>query len=108
EDFAGFLDLRGDPFGGEEVEGVLDAEGGEGRVEEASRRAVGGDDAALVRGVGDVAAGAAGHEDLDAGPAVLLQQQHAPPQFGGADGGHQPGGPGPHDYYVPAAVRHAR
>jgi len=39
--------------------GVLHAEGREGRVQEPARRAVGGDNAAVVGGMGDVAARAA-------------------------------------------------
>ena len=101
EDLAGLLDLGGDALGLEEVDGVLHAEGGEGGVEEPAGRTVGLDDAAVVGGVGDVAARAAGHEDLDAGLAVLLQQQGAPAALGGADRRHQPRGPGPDHDHVP-------
>ena len=83
------------PSASKEVDGVLHAEGGQGRVQEPTRRAVGLDDAAVVGGVGDVAARAAGHEDLDAGLAVLLQQQHAAAVLGRTDGRHQARRPAP-------------
>src|SRR6059058_5517349 len=47
------------------------------------------DDAAVGGGVCDVAAGAPGHEDLHAGPAVLFQQQRALAALGGARGRQQ-------------------
>ena len=108
EDLARFLHLDGDAFGLEQVDHVLDAEGGEGGVKESAGRPIGGDDAALVGGVGEIAARAAGHEDLDAGLAVLFQQQHAPAEFGRAEGGHQPGRAGPDHDHVPDGVRHER
>ena len=106
EDFAGLLHLDGHALGLEQVDGVLDAQGREGGVEEATGRPVGGDDAGLVGGVGEVAARAAGHEDLDAGLAVLFQQQHAAAALGGADGGEQPGRTGPNHDDVPNHIRH--
>jgi hypothetical protein len=64
------------------------------------------DDAPVVGGVGDVAAGAARHQDLDARLAVLLQQQHAPATLRGPARREQAGGAGPDHDHVPD-FRHA-
>ena len=68
-----------------------------GGVQELPVRAERLDDAAGVAVVGDVAARAAGHEDLDARLLPLLQQEHAAAALGGADRGHQPGRAGADD-----------
>jgi hypothetical protein len=86
KDLAGFLDLGGDSFGLEQVDGVLHAEDREGAVQEATGRAVGFDDAPVIGGVREVAARAAGHQDLDAGFAVLFQEQDTPAVFRSVDG----------------------
>ena len=106
EDFAGRLDLGGDALGLEEVEAILDAERRQGGVEERSLVAEGRDDAAIVGGMGDVAARAAAHQDLDAGLAVFFQQQHAPAALGRADGRHQSRRAGADHHHVPHRFRH--
>src|SRR5207237_8714821 len=65
------------------------------------RRAEGLDDAEIVGGMGEVAACAARHEDLDARLAVLLQQQRAAPLFRGPRGGQQAGGARAGNNHVP-------
>src|SRR5262249_35157909 len=69
-------------------------------------RAERGDDPTGVAVVGDVAPGAAGHQDLHARLAALLHQQHSAPPLAGVDRRHQPGCPGPEDRRVPVERRH--
>jgi hypothetical protein len=107
EDLAGFFDLGGDALGLEQRDGVVDAQRGQGGVEEAAGRAERLDDAAVVGGVGEVAARAAGHQDLDARLAVLLQQQHAPAVLGRVDRRQEARRPGPDHHHVPEGLRHA-
>ena len=73
-------------------------------MEESARRTVGGHDAAVVGGLGDIAACAAGHQDFDAGPLVFFEQQRPPPALGGSKCGNQPGRPGPDDDNIPRAL----
>src|SRR5262245_16009347 len=73
EDLARLLELGGYAFRLEKRDRVLDTQRGQSRVQEPPRWAEGFHDSAVVRGMSDVAAGAARHEDLDAGPLVLLQ-----------------------------------
>jgi hypothetical protein len=75
-------------------------------VEEAAGRAIGFDDASVIGGVGDVAACAAGHEELDARFAVLFEEQRLPAALGSAKSGHQTRGPGAGDYHVPLRRGH--
>ena len=95
KDLAGLLDLGGDALGLEEIEVSCTLKRGQGRVQEPAGRPVGLDDAAVVGGVGEVAARAAGHEDLDAGLAVLLQQQHAPAHSAARMAAISPAAPAP-------------
>ena len=62
-----------------------------GRVDRARH----GVEPAQAAGIGDIAPGAAGHQDLDPGPAVLLEQDHPCTALGGPDGGDQARGPRP-------------
>ena len=48
---------------------------------------------AQASGIGDIATCAPGHEDLDAGPPVLFNADHACAAFRGPRGGHQSRGP---------------
>ena len=50
---------------------------------------------AQAAGIGDIAARAAGHQDLDAGPPVLFDEDHARAAFRGSGGGHQSRAPAP-------------
>ena len=102
EYLAGFLDLGGNPFGLEQLDALLDAQRGQRRVQKSPGRAEGLDDAAIVGGLGDVAARAAGHQDFDARPAVLLEDQGATAAFRGPDARHQPGRPGADHDDLPA------
>ena len=70
-------------------------------MEEAAVGPEGFDDAAVVAVVGDVAARAAGHEDLDAGLAALFEEQDAPAPLRREEGGKQSGGPAADDDGVP-------
>ena len=101
KDFAARLDLRGEAFGVEQGEGVVDAERRQRRMEEASSRTEGGNDAGIVRRLRDVAAGAAGHEDLHARAAIFFQQERPPPALRGAQRRDQSGGSGPDDHDIP-------
>ena len=56
--------------------------------EEAAAGTEGAGDAAVIGGVGDVAARAAGHQDLHARLAIFLQQQDVLAALGSVDGGH--------------------
>jgi hypothetical protein len=106
KDLTGFLYLGRHALGFKQVDGVLHAQGGEGRVKEAAGGAKGFDNAVVVGGVGQVAAGAAGHQDLDTGFAILFQQERAPAAFGSAAGRQQPGGAGSDDHDIPDSVWH--
>ena len=50
---------------------------------------------AQAAGIGDIAPRAAGHQDLDAGPPVFFEEEHACAAFRGTRGGHQSRGPRP-------------
>ena len=101
ENLTGLLDLGGDAFGFEKIDRLLHAEGGECGMEKFAGRPVGGDDAAIVGRLRDVAASAARHEDLDAGLAVFFQHEGASPALGGMNGGHEPCGAGADHDHVP-------
>ena len=61
---------------------IVDAQGGERGVQEASGRPIRFDDATIVGGVGDVAAGAAAHKNFYTRLFPLLQQQYTKTPFG--------------------------
>src|SRR5262245_54418385 len=67
----------------------------------------GGDDAAGIAVVGDVAARAAGHEDLHPRLLSLLQEEHAAAALGGMDRGHEPCGARTGDDGVEIEAGHA-
>ena len=75
-------------------------------MKESPWRPEGLDDAAVVGRVGDIAARAAGHEDLDAGLAVLLQQQGVPAALRRVNGRQEPGRPRPDHHHIPTTLRH--
>jgi hypothetical protein len=73
KDLAGFFDLGRDAFGLEHGDQFVRPQGRQRRVEKRALLAEGFDDAACVGGVRKVAPRAAGHEDLHARLAILLQ-----------------------------------
>jgi len=56
--------------------------------------------AAQAAGIGDIAPGPAGHQDLDPGAAVLLEYDHPCTALGGPDAGEQARGPRPQNGHV--------
>ena len=70
-----------------------------------------GNDASFIGRVGQITAGASGHEDFDARLPILLQQQRVATSLSGSNGGDQPGGPGADDHDLPGIrlqIRHVR
>ena len=125
EDLAVPLDLGRDPFRLEERDGLLDAQRLQGRAEELPPapkacwmlRAPGlarvvrrvdrpGDDpeVAQASGVGEVAPGPPGHQDLDPGPPVLLQQDDPAAPLGRPDRRAEPRGPRAEDRDVEIVI----
>ncbi len=96
KDLAGRLDLCLQSLGGKQGQRVVDAERGQGGMQESARRPVSRNDPLVVGGLGDVAACAAGHQDLHAGPAIFLQQQRLAATLGGPHRGNEPRRAGPH------------
>ena len=81
------------------AEGLLDAPGPPGLAGVVGRVDRPGDDPEVAQppGVGEVAPGPAGHQDLHARPPVLLQQEDREPALGRPDRRAEARRPGPQD-----------
>lgn len=77
------------------------AESSEGGMKERASFSEGGDDAASIGGLGQIAARASGHEDFGPDLAILFEEEDAMPEFGGMRGGEESGGSRSHDDDVP-------
>src|SRR5216683_987969 len=75
-------------------------------MKEPPRRSEGLDDAAVVGGVSDIAARAAGHENLDAGFPVFLEQQGSSAALRRANGRQNPRRPRPDHHHIPTTLQH--
>jgi len=96
KDLARLFHLGGDSFSLHQGDQFGGTEGSEGGMQETPLVTVGPDDAATVGVVGEIAACATRHEDLDPGAGGLFEQGGAQAPFGRAGGGQQARGPRPH------------
>jgi hypothetical protein len=106
ENLARLLHLGRNAFGLEQVNGLLNAQEGESGVKKATWGPKRFNNPAVIGGMGDVAAGPAGHQDFHARLAVLFQQQSSPPALGSSNGREQAGGTGAYHDHIPYCFRH--
>ena len=101
KDLAALLDLGRHAFRLEQLDDGFGREGGQGRMEESALVGEGRHDATGIGGVGEIAARAAGKEELRSGASLFLQQERLPAALGRMAGGHQPRRSPAHDCNVP-------
>ena len=94
------FDLRFDSLVMQQSHDILRREIPDRMPQELALRMIRVQNSLSIGGVRDVAASPPGHEDLDAGSRVLLEQYGFEASFGGTDGSKYSGGAGANDHHV--------